>query len=556
MRESVDEGRPEVWAGVECTINRVKGEYHDQLARSGHDHRIDDLDRIADLGVRTLRYPVLWERHAVGDPGGPIDWIWADSRLGRLRSLGVRPIVGLVHHGSGPPRTSLTDPDFATGLAEFAGSVARRFPWIDAYTPVNEPLTTARFSGLYGHWHPHGRDDRTFVRCLLTQCRAIALAMTAVREVGPDAALIMTEDLGHTHAPPALEDQARFENERRWLSWDLLSGRVDRSHPLQDYLRGSGASAAELGWFLDHPCPPDILGVNHYVTSERYLDDQVGRYPPHLRGGNGRRHYADVEAVRLLREGRIGLRGLLRLAQDRYGLPLAVTEVHLGCTREEQLRWLREVWQAACEARSEGIDVRAVTAWSLFGAFDWDSLVTRRAGTYESGAFDVRSSPPRPTAVAGMIRDLAAGREPAHPVLDTPGWWDRPGRLLYAEPGPAPPEGRTLLITGGTGTLGGALKRICQVRGLSSVLLSRRELDIADPASVDAALTRYAPWAIVNAAGYAGGCRRGRLDALPAGECGGPRHPGRRLQVRRCPPHHLLVRPGLRRPGRPPLSRG
>ena len=25
-----------------------------------------------------------------------------------------------------------------------------RYPWIDAYTPVNEPLTTARFSGLYG----------------------------------------------------------------------------------------------------------------------------------------------------------------------------------------------------------------------------------------------------------------------------------------------------------------------------------------------------------------------------------------------------------------------
>ena len=29
----------------------------------GHDTRPADLDRIAELGIRTLRYPVLWERY-------------------------------------------------------------------------------------------------------------------------------------------------------------------------------------------------------------------------------------------------------------------------------------------------------------------------------------------------------------------------------------------------------------------------------------------------------------------------------------------------------------
>src|SRR3712207_2719887 len=91
------------------------------------------------------------------------DWAWADERLGRLRELGITPIVGLVHHGSGPRHTSLIDPAFADGLAAFARAVAERYPWVAYYTPINEPLTTARFSGLYGHWYPHGRDQRPII---------------------------------------------------------------------------------------------------------------------------------------------------------------------------------------------------------------------------------------------------------------------------------------------------------------------------------------------------------------------------------------------------------
>lgn len=174
-------------------------------------HRLDDLDRFAELGIRALRYPVLWERTA---PDGCARFAWADARLGRLRDLGVRPIVGLVHHGSGPPRTSLLDPSFAEGLARFARAVAERYPWVEDYTPVNEPLTTAHFSGLYGHWYPHGRDGRAFVRALLTQCRAIAAAMCAVREINPRARLVQTEDLGRTFSTLLLAYQAQHENHR------------------------------------------------------------------------------------------------------------------------------------------------------------------------------------------------------------------------------------------------------------------------------------------------------------------------------------------------------
>jgi dTDP-4-dehydrorhamnose reductase len=506
----------ELWAGVECSVNRVGDDYYDQLERGGHASRLADLDLFAGLGVRAMRYPVLWERTA---PDGlhRADWSWADARLARLREHAIRPIVGLLHHGSGPRHTSLTALNFPDELAAYARAVAERYPWVDAYTPVNEPLTTARFSGLYGHWYPHGRDDQTFVRALLGQCRATALAMHAIREINPHAQLIQTEDLGKIFSTRALRYQAEFENERRWLSLDLLCGRVTSEHRMWSYLTAvAGIDESELAWFIEHPCPPDIIGINHYLTSERFLDERIERYPDRVPGGNGQHRYVDVEAVRVCAEGTAGPRVLLREAWERYEIPLAVTEVHLGCTRDEQLRWLKEVWDAAESLREDGVDLRAITAWTLFGAYDWNSLLTCFAGHYESGVYDVRAPQPRPTALARMISDLARTGEHDHPVLDSPGWWRRLDRLLYRPVRRQPVKkvaterglnmrrgkARSLIITGATGTLGRAFARLCEVRGISYRLLSRAEMDIADPKSVEMALAECEPWAVVNTAGY------------------------------------------------------
>jgi len=506
----------ELWAGVECTVNRVGDQYSDQLERSGHALRSRDLERLATLGVRRLRYPILWERTAPESLDN-LDWSWADERLSTLRSLGLMPIVGLVHHGSGPRYTNLLDPEFPEKLAQYAAAVARRYPWVTDYTPVNEPLTTARFSCLYGHWYPHKRDALSFARALLAQCRGTVLSMRAIRAVNPAAQLIQTEDLGKTFSTPTLAYQAEFENERRWLTFDLLCGRLVPHTPMWDYLRWLGIDEAEMQWFVDNQTAPEVLGVNHYITSERFLDERIARYPTQSHGGNGNHIYADVEAVRVRAAGVAGPKEILREMWERYRLPLAVTEIHLGCTREEQLRWLKEVWEAAVELRSQQVNVKAVTAWAAFGTFDWNSLCTSESGCYEPGLFDLRSPLPRPTALSSMIKTIAAGETFDHPVLDTPGWWHRWNRFSYTpvsnhleqtlSPGSRSVKrggdaSRCVLITGGRGTLAQALGRICTERGLAYQLLSRDQLDIADRDSVLSAFDRYQPWAVVNAAGY------------------------------------------------------
>jgi dTDP-4-dehydrorhamnose reductase len=192
-----------------------------------------------------------------------------------------------------------------------------------------------------------------------------------------------------------------------------------------------------------------------------------------------------------------------------------VTEAHNGCTREEQLRWLDEVWHGAEAARAAGADVRAVTVWSLLGAYDWHTLVTRDEGVYEPGVFDLRSRAPRPTALVPMVRDLATAGRHAHPVLEAPGWWRRPDRFIYGhvvaanriaparrmdEQGSS--SARPIVLVGASSAVGRALVGVCRDRGLLARSLERSGLNLRDAKAVDEALAVDEPWAVIDATAY------------------------------------------------------
>ncbi|MEO6329842.1 MAG: family 1 glycosylhydrolase [Ginsengibacter sp.] len=499
---------PELWGGIECTINRIKDEYKDQLRFAGHYAREDDLDKIADLGIKTLRYPVLWEYHR---PliDGEIDWGRTEKQLNFLQTKGISAIVGLVHHGSGPFYTSLLHEDFATGLAEYALKVAAKFPWIEYYSPVNEPLTTARFSGIYGLWYPHHTNDISFAKMLLTQMKAIVLSMRAIKTINPNAKLVQTEDLGKTYSTPYLQFQANFENERRWLTFDLLCGKVNPEHQMWKYFSRLGINEKSLQFFLDNPCVPDIMGFNYYITSERYLDEDIKKYPTCTHGGNEIQAYADVEAIRVNHNNPFGLKVLIKEAWERFGLPIAITEAQLNSTREEQLKWLWQIWNICRDLVIEGIDIKAVTAWSLLGSFGWDRLLTSTKMEYEAGVFDIRSGFLRATALAELLKSIKAEQPYFHPVLNDKGWWQRETRFsIFKKQNPVihvypdDNKGQPILITGKTGTLGKAFAQICRQRVLSYRLIGREEADITNAEQIENVIRMYHPWAIINTAGY------------------------------------------------------
>ena len=507
----------ELWGGVECTVNRVGDRYRDQLHLTGHHGRIGDLALIADLGVRAMRMPVLWERVAPEAPDRR-DWGWCDERLGEARRLGMRPIAGLLHHGSGPAYTSLMADNFVELFTDYAAAAAERYPWVTDWTPVNEPLTTARFSALYGAWYPHARSTREFWSALLTQTEATVAAMAAIRRTVPNARLIQTDDLGEAFGSGTTAPVVDYYNHRRWLGWDLLTGRVTRDHPLWD--EGDALGFGErLAAIAAAPCPPDIIGIDHYLTSDRVLLPR-----PASHAGPDDPGYDDHAGIRVLDPPPGGVGAALRQAWARYGIPLAITENHLGCTREEQLRWFRRGWDDALAARAEGVDVRAVTAWALLGSMDWVSLVTQDAGVYESGAFDVRGPTPRPTALARLVGSIGSG-QPCPPVLQElaagAGWWEREVRFDHpscvrrvgALPASANPrdDGRPILIHGAAGTLGQAFAGACRLRGLPYVETDPATLRAEDPEAVARVLDRLRPWAVIDAAGRVRADEAGRI---------------------------------------------
>jgi dTDP-4-dehydrorhamnose reductase len=489
---------PEIWGGLECTINRVGDSFRDQLNYAQHYSRKDDIDIIAQLGIKKLRYPVLWEAHQRISKDEKINWDQTRRQLNKIRGHQIIPIAGLLHHGSGPSFTSLAHDNFAEELAAYAAKVATEFPWLEYYTPVNEPLTTARFSGLYGCWFPHHKEAVSFAKMLLNQLKGIVLSMQAIRKINTNARLVQTEDLAKIHSTPTLQYQADFENERRWLTYDILCGKLMPQHYFWNYFISLGIDRSVLQFFLDNPCPPDIAGFNYYVTSERYLDERIELHPQCTPGGNGQHLYTDMAAVRAVKPD--GLQSLLKEAWQRFQIPLALTEVHMNCTREEQLRWFKEAWDICCHLKKEGVNIKAITAWSLLGAFDWNSLLTVEEKIYETGVYDITKNALRPTAVAKLIHSLSETGDYHHPVLNETGWWHKsyPGSKNILSNSSVSP----VLILGCNGTLGNAFVRICQRRSIPFRAFSHTEVDITNEEQIEKVINECKPWAIINAAGY------------------------------------------------------
>jgi dTDP-4-dehydrorhamnose reductase len=498
----------EMWGGLECTLNRVQDRFINQIVKSGHINRLSDLQLFADLGIKKLRYPCLWEMVAP-ESLDHMDWSWLDERLGEMKRLGITPIAGFLHHGSGPCYTSLIDPELPQKMAIYARAFAERYPWVEDYTPFNEINTTARFSCLYGHWYPHHKSDESYLKAIFYQCKATHMAMQEIRKINPKARLIQTDDMGKAQSTEELTYQRDFENERRWLAFDLLCGKVTGDHLLYYYFKSSGINLEDLEWFQHNPCTPDIIGINHYHLSNRYLDHRLELYPIWSHGSNGQDQYADIGAVDTGQVEPPTPEHILMETWYRYQLPIAVTEVHTRGNRESQMRWLNELWQNALKAREKGADIKAITVWSLLGTYDWHNLCTECEMFYEPGVFDLRTrdGKPKATALTHLVIDLIKRGCSTSPMILDEGIWNTQRRVLFgANPGSFSKilhhKSRPVLITGATGTLGQAFAKICGARNIAYRLLNRNELDIADINKVRTIFDEIKPWAVINTAGY------------------------------------------------------
>jgi beta-glucosidase/6-phospho-beta-glucosidase/beta-galactosidase len=344
----------------------------DQMAECGHyDHWRQDLALVKEIGCGVLRYgPQL---HTTLRGPGLHDWSFADEGFAEIRRLGILPVVDLCHFGVPDWIGDFQNPDFPELFAAYAEAFARRFPWVQLYTPVNEMFITAVFSAKYGWWNEQRHDDRSYVTAIKHIVRANVLAMRAILRARPDAIFIQSESTEHFHAEcPLAIPHAEHRNAERFLTLDLNYGRRVCSS-MYEYLLDNGMTREEYHFFqrqdLRRHC---IMGNDWYVTNE------------HMIGGDGHSRWAGGDVF--------GYDTVTRDYYARYGLPVMHTETNMdqGPRGDEAERWLWKQWAGLMRLRGDGVPILGFTWYSLTDQMDWDSALRERNGRVNPrGLFDL-----------------------------------------------------------------------------------------------------------------------------------------------------------------------
>jgi beta-glucosidase len=333
----------------------------DELEKCGHyDRWRRDFDLVDELGIRFLRYgPPL---HRTWRGRGQYDWGFADETLGDLRRRGVVVITDLCHFGVPDWIGTFQSPDFPELFAEYAAEVARRYPWLQLYTPVNEMFITATFSASYGWWNEQETSDRTFVNALKHVVMANVLAMQAILEVRRDAIFVQSESSEYFHADdPDAIGPAEVLNSRRFLSLDLNYGRRVDSE-MYEFLLDNGMTREEYHFFLGRKLKQHcIMGNDYYVTNE------------HRVSADGRTRPAGEV---------FGYDEITWQYYERYRLPVMHTETNFsqGPAGTEAVYWLWKEWSNVLRVRNDGIPVVGFTWYSLTDQVDWDSALREENG--------------------------------------------------------------------------------------------------------------------------------------------------------------------------------
>jgi beta-glucosidase len=325
----------------------------DEYELTGHyDRWREDLGLAASTGASMIRYGIPWYR--VNPAPGTWDWSWTDRVMERLLSLGLTPIIDLMHYGC--PlwlRDEFANPDYPEHIAEYAAQFAGRYgESVRFYTPMNEPLLNAMYCGEDGRWPPALTGDEGFVSLTKQLVRGIARTQRAVADTVGDPTFVHVEATfryvgGSEHA-----ERIRFLRQRTWLIYDLLFGRVDGNHPLYAYLSNHGFSDEDFAFFREHVTEPDILGINYYphMSTTAFLPD-----------GGPRDVWSGTE----------GMEELVRDFHARYDKPIFWTETSVPGTVEDRLRWLEDSLDLVHRLRSEGMPLVGYTWWPLFSLLDW-----------------------------------------------------------------------------------------------------------------------------------------------------------------------------------------
>jgi beta-glucosidase/6-phospho-beta-glucosidase/beta-galactosidase len=369
--------------GIECSSPTITGPdgrtlRRDMLEECGHYARYkEDFALVRDLGLRVVRYGLPYHKTHLGP--GRYDWSFADAAMAELQRLELLPILDLLHFGLPDWLGDFQNPELPVHFAHYCGEVAKRYPWVRAYTPVNEIWVTAQKSAKEGAWNERLKDDPAFVTALKHLAAASITACAAIVQHRPDAIFITSETAEYIHdmsTRPGAD--IKLHNRLSYVSFDLLYGKQPEA-PVYRYLRDNGMTEAEFDWFMQsEPAGHQIMGNDYYGRNER------------MRLPDGR--IIEGEDV-------LGWYLITKRYYDRYYKPIFHTETNVF-DADAAPSWLWKQWANVLRMRRDGVPVLGFTWYSLIDQIDWDIGLTEKRGTVNAcGLYDLERKP-RPVAAA------------------------------------------------------------------------------------------------------------------------------------------------------------
>jgi beta-glucosidase len=390
---------PSIWDTFSQTPGNVLNGDTGNTANDHYHRWQDDVAMMQSMGLKAYRFSISWPRVLPSGSGevneAGLDFY--DQLVDGLLAAGIQPYVTLYHwdlpqalqdRGGWASRSIIED--FACYTEVIAQRLGDR---VKHWITLNEPHVFA-YAGHYGGRHAPGlahlaTANQVAHNALVAHGRAVSV----IRALWPDAQAGITLNLSLAYPAsgmPGDRQAARIADGQlnRWFL-DPIYGRGYPQDMLTFY--GDDAPEVEPGDMEIIAAPTDFLGVNYY--SNRFARSVsastdgfgVGSLKPEELVEAG---YEVTEMGWPVMPD--GLRELLlRLHKEYQPRAIYVTEngaafddkVEDGAVHDpRRVDYLREHFDAARRAISDGVPLRGYFVWSLMDNFEWAFGYSKRFG--------------------------------------------------------------------------------------------------------------------------------------------------------------------------------
>jgi beta-glucosidase len=346
--------------------NVLNGDTGD-VACDHYNRYAEDVELMADLGLKAYRFSVSWPRILPGGVGRiePRGLDFYDRLVDELLARDIQPFPTLYHWDlpqALQKHNGWTAKDAPQWFADYAAVVAARLgDRVTRWTTLNEPEVVAYLGNASGEHAPGFRDVQLAEQVAANLVEAHHRGATAIRATIPGAAVGVVLNMSPIEpATDAPEDVEAAEREDARRNRFFLEGLVP------------GA---------------DFVGVNYYF---REIVDRDG--------------FVQLEGVERTEMGwevhPAGLTEVLLRVHEEYGAPtIYVTEngaAYPGRDDPARVQYLAAHLAAAADALEDGVPLAGYFVWSLLDNFEWAYGFAKRFGIvhvdYETQQRTVKTS--------------------------------------------------------------------------------------------------------------------------------------------------------------------